>query len=113
MGAYQNNASTERKSRSKRGSTNNTGRLEAFRKGGEGGRGDWATADSKRIQAVVVAITALGGAITFGLSRDGGAHSVTLLLDQSRETLWFNGDEDLDEKLDEVAATLQSIAVTS
>jgi hypothetical protein len=57
----------------------------------------------------VVGITALGGAITLGLSRDLGAHSLTLLLDGNRKTLWFNGNADLSEELEGVADMLAGI----
>lgn len=92
-----------------RGSTRNVDRLAAF--SGRAGKGtaDWGTCDPARLQAVVVGITLLGGAITFGLSRDLGAHSCTLLLDGHRTTLWFNGNANLDEELDGVAATLALI----
>lgn len=93
-----------------RGSTRNTDRLAAFARGGGNGSAGWHTCDPARLQAVVVAITELGGAITLGLSRDLGAHSLTLLLDGNRSTLWFNGGADLDEKLQEVEATLEEIA---
>lgn len=96
-----------------RGSTRNTDRLAAFASGQGTGAADWGTCDPARLQAVLVGITTLGGAVTFGLSRNLGAHSLTLLLDGNHSTLWFNGDADLDEKLDEVVATLDSLAVTS
>ncbi len=51
----------------------------------------------------------MGGAVTFGLSRDQGAHSLTLLLDGGRETLWFNGNADLEEALDEVLGVLDAM----
>jgi hypothetical protein len=57
----------------------------------------------------VQAITSRGGACTFGLSRDGGAHSLTLMLNQERETLWFNGDADLDVELEQVWQTLETL----
>ncbi len=89
-----------------RGSVNNDKRLEAF--AGRGGRGsaDWGTCSPDKLLSVVTAITELGGAVTIGLSRDQGAHSLTLLLDGGRETLWFNGDTELDAELDEVLAVL-------
>jgi hypothetical protein len=90
-----------------RGSTRNTDRLNAFAGRDGVGTADWGACDPARIQTVVVAITAMGGAITFGLSRDLGAHSLTLLLDGNRKTLWFNGNADLDEELDGVAEVLQ------
>lgn len=92
-----------------RGSTDNAGRLEAFKSRSGDGGGDWGGCDSERLQAVVVAITGLGGAVTFGLSRDGGAHSVTLLLDGGRQTLWLNGDADLDVELEGIVAVLETM----
>jgi hypothetical protein len=98
-----------RKATSARGSVRNTDRLAAFASGGGKGSADWGTCDPARLQAVVVGITAVGGAITFGLSRDLGAHSVTLLLDGNRTTLWFNGNADLSAELEGVADTLADI----
>lgn len=109
MGAMQNNASPDRSKSNKRGSTKNSNRLEAFSKGSPSSGADWGGCDPVLLQAVIVKITAMGGAVTFGLSRDNGAHSCTLLLDNNRQTCWFNGDADLDESLREVAATLDSM----
>lgn len=94
---------------SKRGSVNNANRLSAFAgRGGQGGA-DWGDCAPGWLHSVVVKITGMGGAVTFGLSRDRGAHSVTLLLDDNRETLWFNGDADLEQALEEVCAVLDSM----
>lgn len=109
MGAYQNNEQKTGKSKKTRGSTRNPDRLEAFARGGGQGSADWGGCDPSRIQAVMVGITAMGGAVTFGLSRDAGAHSLTLLLDGQRQTLWFNGDADLNEELEGVRATLDAM----
>lgn len=92
-----------------RGSTDNARRLDAFVGRAQTGNADWGSCDSRWLQAVVVKVTGLGGAVTFGLSRDQGAHSVTLLLDSERQTLWFNGDADLDEELEQVAAVLDTM----
>jgi len=97
-------------SKQKRGSTNNKNRLEAFGKVDSSTGADWGSCTAEKLLAVVVRITALGGATTIGLSRDMGAHSLTLLLDDYRSTLWFNGDADLDEELDKVVATLDGLA---
>lgn len=109
MGAMQNNATAEKKGKNSRGSAKNADRLEAFRRGSAAGGGDWGGCDADRLQAVVVGITKLGGAVTFGLSRDKGAHSLTLLLDDARSTLWFNGNADLDEALTGVIGTLDQM----
>ena len=109
MGSRQSSEKRVSGKRNDRGSVRNTDRLEAFARGRGKGQADWATADAERIQAVILSITAMGGAVTFGLSRDEGAHSLTLLLDGSRETLWFNGDANLDEQLDTVIDTLKQL----
>lgn len=92
-----------------RGSVDNAGRLAAFAKRESSGSADWGGCDPKWLQAVVVGITGLGGAVTFALSRDQGAYGVTLLLDSERQTLWFNGDADLDLELESVVAVLDAM----
>lgn len=109
MGARQSNERYGKAKKGSRGSTNNASRLAAFSRGNAASGGDWGGCDAQRLQAIVVGITRLGGAVTFGLSRDKGAHSLTLLLDDSRQTLWFNGDADLDAELLSVSETLGAI----
>ena len=110
MGLEKNKRAENSGKNKNRGSTNNMSRLEAFAKASPSSGADWGGCTAVKIQAVVVAITELGGAVTIGLSRDMGAHSLTLLLDGSRETLWFNGNADLDEELDTVLATLATLS---
>lgn len=93
----------------KRGSTNNKSRLEFFGRADVANGADWSSCSADKMMAVIVAITALGGAVTIGKSRDGGGHMMTLLLDDDRRTLWFNGDADLDDELDMVVGTLASL----
>jgi hypothetical protein len=110
MGAMQNHGRNPKKSsKSGRGSVKNTSRLDAFAQQSGKGSADWGTVDARWLQAVVVEITGMGGAVTIGLSRDEGAHSLTLLLDGTRETLWFNGNADLTEELKAVHATLEGM----
>lgn len=113
MGAAKNGADEAKDARrgksSSRGSVDNAGRLKKFKSLTQGGGADWGSCDPRWIQACVVAITGLGGAITFGTSRDGGAYSCTLMLDGERETLWFNGGCVLDDELAQVYETLESM----
>ena len=95
-----------KKKRAARGSVNNSNRLAAFQSKGNRGSASWENVNCDLLHAVVVGITSMGGALTVGLSRDKGAHSLTLLLDDQRVTLWFNGDADLNEKLQEVLETI-------
>jgi len=109
MGAMQNNGATRTSSKKSRGSVRNDDRLEAFSRANTSSGADWGACDPKWVQAVVVNITRLGGAVTFGMSRDMGAHSLTLMLDGTRKALWFNGDAELSEELETVAATLDAM----
>lgn len=109
MGAMQNNPDPTKKKSKGRGSVRNGDRLDVFAQQSTSGGADWGGCNSELLQAVVVGITALGGAVTFGLSRDLGAHSLTLMLDGTRKTLWFNGDAELDDELQAVDATLDSM----
>ncbi len=107
MSGTSSNAKYAGKKNKGRGSTDNKGRLEAFSKGRTMGGANWGTADPVRVAAVVCSITDMGGACTFGLSRDMGSHSLHLMLDKNHKTLWFNGDADLDEELDAVLLVLE------
>ena len=109
MGAMQNNGDPTEKKKGSRGSVRNADRLEAFARGGKKGGADWGGCNPDLMQAVVVGITGLGGAVTFGLSRDQGAHSLTLLLDGNRQSMWYNGDAELDTELEGVVTTLKYI----
>lgn len=96
--------------RGRRGSTKNKARLDAFAEQRGSTQADWGSCSPQSLQAVVCAITRLGGAVTIGLSRDLGAHSMTLLLDGGRETLWFNGDAELDDEMLKVLGILDSMS---
>jgi len=93
----------------KRGSTNNKARLGAFARSSESTGADWGGCSPEWVQSVVLGITRLGGAVIFGLSRDGGSYNLTLLLGGEKETLWFNGNAILDEELRDVVATLDAM----
>lgn len=86
----------------KRGSTNNGRRLANLlgrTSAGGSGKADWGNADAEWIQAVIVVVAKTGGLASFGYSRDQNAYNLTILLDGDRETLWFNGDADLNDEL--------------
>lgn len=83
-------------------------RLAAFAGATHTSGADWSTCDGELLKAVAVLITDLGGAVIIGMSRDQGAHSLTLMLDDERKSLWFDGDADLDEKLREVIGKLEA-----
>jgi len=97
-----------RKKREKRGSVDNQKRLAAFAVSSKTKGADWGACSPGTMQEVVVLITELGGAVTFGMSRDRGAHSITLMLDGDRQTLWYNGAADLDVELESVVGILEA-----
>ncbi len=99
---------TKRK-KGKRGSVRNDKRLEALFQRRTATKADWLGCDPGRLQAVVHGITALGGAVTFGTSMDGGAYSVSLMLEGDRKTLWFNGEAELDDELQAIVETLEQM----
>lgn len=99
--------------KAQRGSTDNGKRLATLLGGGSGtGKqgADWGNADPRWIVAVITAVCRLGGAASFGLSRDGGAYSLTILLDGDRQTLWYNGSADLDVELEKVYEAFNTAA---
>lgn len=98
---------TEKRDRAKqRGSTDNAGRLHALlnKEARAARKADWSACDPRWLQAVVGIVTGLGGAVSFGYSRDGGAYSIAIFLDGDRETLWLNGGCDLDHELEQIWA---------
>jgi hypothetical protein len=107
MGSFGNG---DEKRGKRRGTTNNASRLAGLQAGGKPvGKADWGNANPEWIAAVVVGVTLAGGAVSFTLSRDQGAHGVTLMLDGERTTLWFNGDADLNEELEKVFAWSETL----
>ncbi len=109
MGVDKLTAREGKPKRSKRGSVNNKSRLDAFKAKKDDRGADWATCDPKLLLSVISAITSMGGAVTIGLARDQGAYMLTLLLDGSRETMWFNGDAEIDTELMTVLVTLEDM----
>lgn len=69
----------------------------------------WDECDPRYLQWVLVNVGDLGGAVTFGRSRDKAALSVTLLLDGDRHTEWISPSDNLEEKLTEIAEKLAAL----
>ena len=69
----------------------------------------WNAADPSGIVALTVQVSALGGAVTFGGSRDGGALQVTVFLDGDKITRWIPGAEDVDGVLAEIWDRLETL----
>lgn len=93
-----------------RGSVNNAGRLAGLQpREKQRGTADWGNADPRWLAAVTAAATLRGMIISFKLSRDGGAHGLSLYDNGERVDLWFNGDADLDVELEKVYYYLESV----
>lgn len=67
-----------------------------------GGRADYATATPGWLQATIVAVTAAGGAIRFGYSRDGGVYAIGIYLGGEQEKYYIKQSEGLDVFLEEI-----------
>lgn len=109
MGLAKNQKHEAKPSSGGRGSVNNGNRLDAFAAGADRAEADWGGCSPEKLHGVIVQITAMGGAIILGLSRDLGSHSLTLLLNGEKQSLYYNGAADLDAAMDEVAAKLESM----
>jgi hypothetical protein len=69
---------------------------------GTAGRADYATATPAWIVAAIVAVTAAGGAIQFGYSRDGGVYTVVILLEGEIEKNYVKQSEGIDQFCEEL-----------
>lgn len=65
---------------------------------------DWTAISSDVIAGLVIAVTLQGGAVRFGLSRDGTALAVGILGDGEPYTEWFRPSDDIEANLLEMAA---------
>jgi hypothetical protein len=92
----------EKKSK-KRGASNPTRSLDGLGQAeGQPGGASYDQADGGLLFGIIIQISKRGGAVSFGLSRDKGAYNVTIFLDGDRRTVWINGSEDLNAKLEEI-----------
>lgn len=73
-------------------------------KRGSGQPIDWSSVTSDVIAGLVIAVTSQGGAVRFGLSRDGTALAVGILGDGEPYTEWFRPSDDVESDLIEMAA---------
>lgn len=82
--------------------------LGGFAKTGEGGAADWGQCNAELMYEVIKQMTDAGGAVIFGLSRDGSVHHLTLMLGKKRVSLWMAADADLNEEMRNVLETLET-----
>jgi len=65
---------------------------------------DWGTVTPEVIHTLVASVTAIGGAVRFGYSRDGGAYSIGILGDGEPYTEYFRPNDDIDARLLQMAS---------
>lgn len=64
---------------------------------------DWTSVDAEAIKAAIGSLTASGGAIRFGYTRDGGAYAVGILGDGEPYTDYLRPSDDVEGYLQELA----------
>lgn len=74
------------------------------------GVADWQQANSETIRTAIIAASAVGGALRFGYSRDGGAYALGIYGDGEPYTEFVTPSEDIDEFLQKVILLFEAIA---
>lgn len=74
------------------------------------GTADWASVDPAALVNAICCAAAIGGALRFGYSRDGGAYAIGIYGDGDPYTEWVKPDEDLTEVLEMIAELFQNLA---
>lgn len=80
---------------------NPIGNRRAIRRNG-GGVADWASANADIIRRAIAAAAAVGGAIRFGYSRDGGAYAVGIYGNGEPYTDFVKPSESIDDFMEDV-----------
>lgn len=60
---------------------------------------NWLEADGNALKRAIDAASSVGGALRFGLSRDGGAYAIGVYGDGDPYTEFISGSEDIDDTL--------------
>jgi len=68
-----------------------------------GNTADWAGATPEIVLRLVCAVSAVGGAVRFGYTRDGGAYSIGIYLGENSKTYYCNEAGGIDDELKELA----------
>jgi hypothetical protein len=70
---------------------------------------DWGTITPSILIDLVQVVAAAGGATRFGYTRDGGAYSVGIYLDDDRETFYFKPADDIDDAISQLTEMLRNV----
>lgn len=74
---------------------------------GSGNVADWGIVTGKVLIDLVQTVAGLGGAVRFGYTRDGGAYSVGIYLDDDRETFYYKPNDDIDDAITQLTELLR------
>lgn len=69
---------------------------------------DWGSVTGTVLIDLVQLVARLGGAVRLGYTRDGGAYSVGIYLDDDRETFYCRPSDDLDGFISELTELLRN-----
>lgn len=61
---------------------------------------EWGNVDAERILALIAAVTSQGGLCSFGYTRDGGAFTITVIIEGDKQTDYIRPTEDVNSVLD-------------
>ena len=70
---------------------------------------DWSGVNGSILLNAIATISARGGALRFGYTRDGGAYALGIYLDGEHETVYLRPDEDIDHYLADFAENLRGL----
>lgn len=73
---------------------------------------DWISVDTGRLQEIIGIVTARGGAIRLGYSRDGSAGSIGLYYGDNRDTLYIRPNGDVEEVFGLIERTFKAFPLT-
>lgn len=69
---------------------------------------DWGSVTPTVLVDLVQVVSGLGGAVRLGYTRDGGAYSVGIYLDDDRETFYCRPSDDLDDFVSRLTELLRA-----
>lgn len=93
------------------GKTKQGGRLSATFGGGDKGQSmvHWGEVDPSGIVALTSTVSALGGAVTFGGSRDQSALQISVFLDGEKVVRWCDNSSAAEDALSELWEALEQL----
>lgn len=72
------------------------------------GSANWGDVSAECLSDAIAWTAALGGALRFGYTRDGGAYAIGIYLDGEAETEYVRPDENIDQWLRDLADDMKA-----